>query len=247
MSVKFKKDLTALLQSHIAIKNSLPISWPCAYCRKEHESELFAEAAGIELDVILGEWKADIALLDDNKQTFAVVFISKNKKTNAEAAAFYQTQNITYIQVKPVDDALFAIRYPLFVGTCLNPKCEKCGGFQHEKHLVVIDSACWKCESEIKIAVLECGIQCLGPDEFTEDELTLARKKGTIIQMNYSNVVRDSYLSNTCPNCKKLTGGHYLWEYLSDTKYGDSKFERIPLGYFCEACYRNDLDITESL
>jgi hypothetical protein len=246
MANTFKKSLITLLHSHLTKKNRLLVHWKCVHCRKEHEANLFQDAASLETDVLTGTWKADIGLFNDLNQLIAAIHISKNKRPITEVTAFYQKQNIIYLQLMPGDDSAPSMQHPFFVNACLIPKCETCNSFQCEKNLFIIDSSCWKCANPMKVAVVDCGSQCLGPDKFTEGEITLAREKGTFIQTNYSSVVRDSYLSNTCPSCQKLTGNHYLFEHLEDAKYGHSKFERIPIGYFCDACNRNKANNVES-
>ncbi|HEY5326299.1 MAG TPA: hypothetical protein VIJ27_04815 [Mucilaginibacter sp.] len=104
--------------------------------------------------------------------------------------------------------------------------------------MVIIDSTCWKCKADMKIAVLDCSGYHPDPEAFSEDELSLARSEGVVIKSNYSKTVGRAYLSNTCPSCDTLTGNHYLFtDHFSEAMYGYLTYKRFPAGYFCEACY----------
>ncbi|MGF7081597.1 hypothetical protein [Mucilaginibacter sp. UYCu711] len=238
----FKQSLYMLLQSHIDEVRPLNMDWICSFCRDGHTGNLLKKVTAIKTDVPSGDLKADIGLFTTNMQLFAAIHISKNKKVKEDTLAYYLSKDIIYIQIQPNEDyVITTIEQPFCVGTCLNPKCTKCGSFQHEKSLFIIDSECWKCDGSMKIAILSAPSYCSGPDTFTDDQLTFARSKGVIIRNNYSKTVGHSYLSNTCPHCEVLTGDHYLWEHLSEAMYGNLTYERFPMGYFCETCrWRNE-------
>ena len=213
------------------------MEWQCSFCHRPHSGNLFKKIAAIANDVVWGEQKADIGVMTTDGQLFAAIHISKNKKPTESALKYYHADEIIYLQIVPNEDVPASIQKPFYVGTCFNPKCKTCGNYQYNKSLVIIESKCWKCNGDMKIAVLDCEYSALGPDKFTEEQIKIAREKGAIIKTNYSNVVQEEYLSNTCPHCHKLTGNFYLSEYLSDAKYGYSKYESIPAGYFCSKCY----------
>jgi len=233
--MSFKKSLTALLQKHIDTQQPLPITWRCSWCNDEHGGNLFKKATSITNNVASGDLKADIGLMTGDK-LFVAIHISKNKSPISKAVEHYRAHNIIYIQVNPGDD-LASITKPFFVGTCLNPRCKKCNGFQHEKSLLIIDSECWKCNYPMKVVVLDCDGYHGGPDKFSETELNIARGRGASIKSNYSNIVKTAYLSNTCPACDAMTGNHYLFsDHYTSAIYGYYNFERVPLGYFCKRC-----------
>jgi len=241
-AASFKKTLIGLLDDYIQKQVPLAVSWECIYCGGRHTGNLFKKVRSVADGTT--DHKDEIPLQDETGQTFAVIGISKNKKPNTEIANTYRDQRIIYLQICPPlngnDNILETISKPKLVGTCLNPKCKTCGGFQHEKSMVIIDSACWKCGGAMKVAVLDCQGHHPGPDGFTADELGLARSKGVLIQDNYSKTVGHSYLSNTCPSCNMLTGDHFLFtDHFCEAMYGNLTYERFPLGYFCEVCHWN--------
>jgi hypothetical protein len=233
----FSEKLIISINDHLSENRSLSIEWDCQYCLKKHSGNLLKKVAAAKL---AEEDKHVIKLLDPNEGKVAVINVSKNKRANIEVAKSYRESGVIYIQVTPPsEDQVIsdALSRPRFVDFCINPKCKKCGNFQHEKNLVIIDSSCWKCHSPMKIAMIELhNYQPAGPDEFSEKELGLSRNKGVMIQTNFSKTVGEAYLSNTCPRCDALTGNFYLTEHLSDAHYGYLTYERIPEGYACTHC-----------
>jgi len=241
VSLKFKNSLIALLQSYIDEQKPLIMEWQCSFCQKNHAGNLFKKVIALENNKVSGELKADIGLMTVDGNLFAAIHISKNKKPTESADIQYRKQGVIYIQIAPNEDHLASIQKPFYVGACLNPKCKTCGSFQYDKSLVIVQSKCWKCSGDMKVAVLDCGGgHYPGPDDFTEAELNIARQNGAVIQSNYSKTAHKSYLSNTCPNCQAMTGDHYLFtDHFTEAMYGYYKYERIPVGYFCENCYWN--------
>jgi hypothetical protein len=235
----FKQSLFAVLQEHVEQQKPFTISWHCVYCGDPHAGNLFKKARSVS-DVV-GE-PNQMILADENGQTFVVVIISKNKKPNLGIAHSFRDQGIIYLQIcPPVGDEkniVESVSNPRFVSTCLNPKCKTCGGYQSEKSLVIIDSECWKCNSKMKVAIMDCNGHYTGPEAFTGDELTFARSKGVLIKNNFSKTVGESYLSNTCPTCAALTGQHYLFtDHYTEAMNGYYTYESYPAGYSCEYCY----------
>lgn len=235
----FKQAVLAFLTGHIDGQLPLLMNWKCQYCDGQHQGNLLKKVKSVTVDA--GD-PNQIQLLNESGTIFGMVAISKNKKNNIDAAQNFQQKGIIYIQVSPpltesqsVEDSLVN---PKFVDICTNPKCKICGGSQHEKSMVIIDSSCWKCNGPMKVAVLDCGHWYPGPDEFSQEELTFAASKGTLIKNNYSNTASKSYPSNTCPSCSAFTGDHFLFtDHYTEAIYGHYAYERFPFGYFCGSCY----------
>lgn len=227
MAKSFESNLVILLETHIAHESPLVITWKCVHCGGQHNGNLLKKVKSIALV------EGDISLLDGEKKTFALIHISKNKNPKTDLSDSYQQQGIIYIQVNPSGQ----LELPLFVNTCLNPKCKKCSNFLQDKSMLIINSECWKCNSPMKIAMLDGHCYHPGPEAFTPGELDFARDQGVIIQSNFSSVRRESYLSNTCPACGKLTGEHYLFTgHYSPAICGHYTYTSYPMGYYCEHC-----------
>jgi hypothetical protein len=235
----FKQTLFAILKEHVEQQRSLTISWNCTYCSGRHTGNLFKKVRSVT--DVEGQ-PNQINLADENGQSFVIVHISKNKKPNIDIAHGLRDQSIIYLQVCPPDGddtrIMESVSSPRFVSTCLNPKCKTCGGYQSEKKLVIIDSECWKCNSKMKVAIMDCNGHYPGPETFTDDELTFARSKGVLIKNNFSRTAGESYLSNTCPTCAALTGQHYLFtDHYTEAMNGYYAYQSYPVGYTCEYCY----------
>ncbi|MGF7077712.1 hypothetical protein [Mucilaginibacter sp. UYCu711] len=227
MAKSFKSSLITTLEAQLSQQIPLNMTWDCTYCGGQHSGNLFKKVRA----VLAAE--QDIHLLDSAGLLFAAIHISNNKKPKTELAESYHRQGVISIQVAPGED----IERPRFVNTCLNPKCKKCAGFMQDKSMLIIDSKCWKCSSTMKVAMLDGHGYHPGPEVFTPEELTFAREHGVLIKSNYSSVRRESYLSNTCPACGKLTGDHYLFtEHYTSAMYGDYAYTSHPMGYYCEHC-----------
>lgn len=125
-----------------------------------------------------------------------------------------------------------------------NHTCNKCNNKCSLKIMSVIDGKCWKCEAQMKVAVLHStsgyirGETNPGPDQFTEEEIKFAESKGVLIKKHHSQTADDTYLANTCRECNVFVGSHYLFtEYFSPAKYNKLKSSDFEIGYHCEDCY----------
>lgn len=233
----FKLAVIEMLEQHLLQRTPFPFQWNCQYCGKQHHGDLIKKVhlvrASTENDQI-------IELMDSDAKQFAVIWISKNKKINSDSSEQYRNAGTIYIQVSPAteeDTVLDSLSNPRFVDTCLNPRCETCTGFLIEKCMMIIDTKCWKCDAEMKVAIMETDEYHSGPDQFSHEEVDFARSKGVLIENNYSKTVEDSYLSNTCPKCKILTGDHFLFtDYYCEAKYGYLNYQTFPQGYWCSSC-----------
>ena len=231
----FKIGLIEVLNDLLLQHSRFEFSWHCTYCDMYHSGDLLKKVVSIK-----DTDEQIIELLDKEEALFAVISISKNKTLNKKVAEKYQSSGTIYIQINPTgneENITASLTKPQFVDTCLNPKCEACGGYTQSKNMWIVDSYCWKCEQPMKVAVMDCNGYHGGPDRFSDQELALARSKGVIIQNNYSKTLEEHYLSNTCPACNNFTGDHFLFTgNYCGAAYGDLKFEVINLGYACKVC-----------
>jgi hypothetical protein len=235
--ITFKSVLIGHLETQLNDKQAIPVDWDCAYCYGKHSGNLLKNVKEVQA----GTSPDEIELMNEEGNAFKVIGISKLKKVNAEKIAAFREQGVIYIEVSSVMEEgktpADQLAHPKFLGTCLNPKCKVCSGFLQSKNMIIIDSTCWKCDGQMKVAVLEKSHHYPGPDAFSPAEIEFARSKGALIQSNYSKTVGNAYLSNTCPHCNAMTGNHYLFtEHYTSAIYGYYNFERFPQGYYCEHC-----------
>jgi exodeoxyribonuclease I len=129
-------------------------------------------------------------------------------------------------------------------------KCE-CGLPLVERFILVVDSTCWKCTSEMKIAMSatdQDGNYTGSPEDFSPEELDFAQAQGVIIQTVFSKTQNRPYPANVCGQCRTMTGEFYM------TKHTPGYLEMMegtrPLtigkkfGLICErcSCLENNFD-----
>jgi len=73
---------------------------------------------------------------------------------------------------------------------------------------------CWKCGKLMKMALVLSKRNIIGPEEFNEKQLELARSKGVIIKMQDSKTSESSYLANTCSSCGAFMGKFFVHDYM---------------------------------
>ena len=97
--------------------------------------------------------------------------------------------------------------------------------------MITIDTTCWKCGKEMKIAMLTSNNEILSPAKFNSKEIDIASTLGANIKNSYSKTVRDTYLANVCKHCNAFVGDFYMYEYY-DLPHKDEK----DIGYKCFNC-----------
>lgn len=239
----FKNLLADKLQQHISTQTPLPISWLCKYCYDPHSGNLLKKIKSVKVEYNLTVCQPDIALLDNDDNVFAVVEVVVTHKPEENVIKYYTENNIILVQInlksdKDIDDLEQKISKPDFVGTCFNPKCDKCGNYKHITRMIIVDGCCWKCKSKMKVACIMNdmgrGGTIVGPEEFSPQEVEFAQSKGAIIKYNFSQTQRRKYLSNTCPKCGRFIGEFYLFtQYGQPADCGELSYD---IGYHCDYC-----------
>jgi len=242
----FKTLLADKLRQHIATQTALPISWLCKYCYDPHIGNLLKKIKSVKLEYNLTVCQPDIALLDSNDKVFAVVEVVVTHKPEENVIKYYTENNIILIQInlksdKDIDDLENKISNPDFVGTCFNPKCNKCGNYQQVTRMVIVDGYCYKCESEMRVACIiedmEHGGTTVGPEEFSPQEVDFAKNKGALIKYHFSKTEQRKYLANTCPKCGTFAGNFYLFnQYVQPADCGELDSVKYDIGYHCDYC-----------
>ena len=81
------------------------------------------------------------------------------------------------------------------------------------REIHVVEGECWKCNSRMKIAFGFTEGLAHSPEEFSVEELEVARKAGAKLEVSYSHTMNGSYMANICPRCSALTGSFYLHDF----------------------------------
>jgi hypothetical protein len=96
--------------------------------------------------------------------------------------------------------------------------------------MLIISAPCWKCDKDMKIALLgtESGDLIGGPEIFSEKEKQLAVKNGVTLKIINSKTAEETYLANTCPHCDAFVGKwFYFAHYLTPALYGDLEYTDV--------------------
>ena len=117
-------------------------------------------------------------------------------------------------------------------------KCTNCNeGTVYNKSLRVVNSKCYKCDADMKVALIFIGYMYHGPENFSPSEILIAEKAGVILKESYSQTMEKSYLANICPSCGAFSGQFYLREHKQDADLGHSTFEDYSTGTTaCDCC-----------
>lgn len=235
----FKTLLHDKIQKHLEQNLLLRIQWNCSNCKEIHTGNLLKKAVQVRLEHNLGICQPDIALLDKNGCMIAVIEVIVTHAPKQATLEHYKQNRIAVVLYSLKSDEDIErldgeILEPNDVNLCTNPKCPKCGEYMHKKQLLIIEAKCWKCHAPTKVAALQSRSGYLGRSDFSESDVQLANQNGCFLKSQYSHVVEDKYVANTCRKCRKFIGDHYLFrDYVADLEY---EREELDAGYYCQQC-----------
>lgn len=238
----FKNALFSKLEDHLVNNEPLNFSWLCIHCHEKHSGNLLRKIKSIKLEHRFGECQPDITLFNQNNKVFAVIEVVVTHKPDRKTLEYYSSNDIILIQINLTSDADLnrveeKISTPDIVSICFNPKCDKCGKFQHKTLLTIVEGPCWKCPNTMKVAIKSEFFSHSGPRDFTSEELKIAKENGVLIKKHYSKTMQESYFANTCPHCGAFSGEHYLFtDYLVPAGYGSLPSVQFNSGYHCSNC-----------
>lgn len=235
----FKTLMHEKIQKHIEQSLPLKIQWDCSNCGEIHTGNLLKKAVKVQLEANLEICRPDIALLDKDGSTIAVIEVVVTHAPEETTLEYYQQNRIAIViysldsdeDIKRLDDEVLK---PDNVSLCTNPKCLKCGNKMTKKYLEIIDASCWKCHAPMKVAALSSRLWYLGISDFSDSDIQLANQKGCFLKSQYSNVEKERYIANTCRKCNRFIGNHYLFrDYVS---FIELEREELDAGYYCHHC-----------
>lgn len=235
----FKKRAADCIQKKIDKgDNEFLFTWQCQECGKEHVRNMLRVAKSVRIEYDLGICKPDIALLDENGKVVVVIEIVVTHKPEPEAVEYYKEKRIGCLQINVSDfedceNVDYKLTHPDYVNLCPTPNCKRCGQKMSRAKMVIVNSTCWRCGRDMKIAMIDTDFygQIIFTDSFTEKEIKLANENGAYVKMNYSNQMKESYFANTCKYCNAFVGQHHIHDYY------DLKHElELDLGYKCYNC-----------
>jgi predicted Zn-ribbon and HTH transcriptional regulator len=244
-----KNLISEKIQKCINENVSINFSWHCKFCDEIHNGDLLKKTKKVKLEHDLKLCRPDISLFDNNDKVFAVIEVVVTHKPEALTIKFFRENNIVLIQINFNSDSELneidnKITKPDRVLICYNPKCKNCGHYKRKSTMAIIDSHCWKCCSEMKIAILTDGYNRLGPDSFSEGEINLAKDNGVFIKNQYSKIQNQSYLANTCSSCGTFAGNHYLFTdfYVPAIMHNTIHYKSFDTEFHCNYCSEPDYE-----
>lgn len=235
----FKNKVTEYINEKITNGEQLPFEWDCEKCEEHHSGNLLKKAVKVVEEYNLDSYRPDIALLDKNNKVIIVIEIVVTHEPEPKTIKYYDDNKIACLQIKveSFDDCKlidYSLAHPTKINMCPNPICKKCGHVMNTKKLVLVNGTCWKCNREMKIAMIEHD-ECYGLDLLTEKDVESANKNGANIKKVYSRTTKESYYANVCSHCNGFIGSHYLHEYFYEPHCGT-----WDLGYACYHCLLNE-------
>ncbi|HRF99786.1 MAG TPA: competence protein CoiA family protein [Bacteroidia bacterium] len=244
-----KNSIAEKLQKSINENTPINFSWRCIFCGEMHKGDLLKKTRKVKIEHDLKLCRPDISLFDNNDRVFAVIEVVVTHKPDASTIKYFRENNIVLIQINFNSDSELneidnKIAKPDRVLICYNPKCKSCGHYQRKSAMTIIDGHCWRCPSEMKIAILSENCSHSGPDSFSESEIKLAKDNGVIIKKHFSKTRGESYLANTCPSCGSFSGDHFLFTdfYVPATMHNTMPYKTFDVGFHCDYCSSPDYE-----
>jgi len=234
-----KNKLYRIIYNKIKNNNELTIVWNCDFCSDTHSGNLLKKANDIKKNYKYKNINLDIAFFDKNNTPFLAINIinsdSEILKNEYDLIFLYIKSNIDYEDLEK--DIYNKLIHPYKVNFCFSPRCKKCNSYMEKKYLKVIEGRCWRCNTPMKIAIVEILGNDNSPERFTKEDITLATSKNVFLKKQYSKTIKSTYLANSCRKCGTFIGSHFLFiEYVAPAYYGELVMNTYHSGYVCPKC-----------
>jgi len=111
----FKIALHERFQEHIVKPLPLPINWHCLKCGQRHEGNILRKARASRLEYDVGDFTADVALLDECQKTICAIEVAVTNPPNEEKVAYYKRNGIWLVifRLESDEDIVKAKETPL--------------------------------------------------------------------------------------------------------------------------------------
>ena len=272
-----KRILAQRMEVAIATHRPLNVQWGCERCDREHETDLVRGATGVAVEHTIstadgGRIRPDVAVFgrSGEPQTLAELVVTHEPdqgvydyaRGNGIAVAEFWIATVADLEGLENARTLRANKATL---GCLTSSCSECGKPMRDNparySLHVVPAPCWKCGSDMKLALWEgnggelhdypggsvfgpsgrsWGIMVEDGDGPDEDELAVARAHGATIRRHHSRTMGGSYQANTCPRCQAFVGAKYEGDY-ADRIHPSN---RVATYSRCEHCRCGTCDCT---
>lgn len=235
-------EIRQRLDRHI----ELAISWKCAYCSREHSGDLIKKARRVALEHSLSICRPDISLFDKDGSAYAVIEVVVTHAPDRAVKDFYRKNGITLIELhldsdEVLNDVSVKLTRADHVQLCPDRKrCKDCCHFQEPIEMKLIEAPCYRCNMKMKVPYIEGDHSRgshIGPDQFSQKEMAVAREQGAFIDWQYSRTLNAKYWAATCRQCKGFIGRNLLFtDYIAPASFEGSEVVSIRIGDFCGYC-----------
>ncbi|MEP7074346.1 MAG: hypothetical protein ABI878_00940 [Acidobacteriota bacterium] len=243
---EFKTMLVNEIKQRLDGQDAFPISWKCIYCFREHSGDLIKKTRRVALEHSLSICRPDISLFDDDGRVYAVIEAVVTHAPDNAVKDYYRMNGITLIELHLDSDAVLndvstKLSSADHVQLCPDRKrCRDCGHFQEPIEMKLVEAPCYGCNTKMKVPFIEGDHSRgshIGPDQFSQKEMAIAREHGAQIEWQYSSTLDTKYWATTCGRCKKFIGRNLLFtEYIVPATFEGSEVVSIELGGFCSYC-----------
>ncbi len=243
---EFKTILVNEIMERLDRHSEFAISWKCIYCYRKHSGDLIKKARRVALEHSLGICRPDISLFDEDGRVYAVIEVVVTHAPDNAVKDYYRKNGITLIELHLDPDAVLndvstKLSSADHVQLCPDRKrCSDCGHFQESIEMKLIEAPCYRCNSKMKVPYIEGDHSRgshIGPDQFSQKEMAVAREQGAFIDWQYSRTLNAKYWAATCWRCKRFIGRNQLFtDYIAPAAFEGSEVVLIRLRDFCSYC-----------
>lgn len=218
-------------------EKELTFGWHCEECGEFHKGNLLKKAVKAVEEYNLGICKPDVALLDKDGRVAIVVEVIVTHKPNAEVLSYYRDNNIVCLQLvvrdfvesEEIMERLLSVNG---VNKCPNQICPRCNCKMNRAIMFLIDSSCWRCGKEIRLALIRGPHgEIIDSTGFNKTEVEVANQYGANIKEVRTKNRESAFYSV----CRKCTAYNFSTSFNLERLY-DSGTETIELGMKCFHC-----------
>lgn len=260
-----KEKVKEIAELHLRDRTPLETRFACSHCGTHHERNLLEGVTTIELEKSLDLARPDVSFIGRDGNTSVVVEIVVTHKPESEVIRLFMEKRVFYVRVNlkeysdltHIEESIKNSRWDKREGYsssqfCTikdNSKlfCSKHGWAKDQRRLFITSYPCNRCHRLTKIAVLnldsENPFNRELPDNFTEQEVKLAKNEGVALGQHKFSRNGDYYLVNKCYHCGSLPysdsrlNTQYEYGYRHEKHPDDAKV--IETGYSCGECEWN--------
>lgn len=151
----FKTKAAELLCDRIAKGEKFPIEWTCPQCSGKYPYDILFMAKHVKVEHDLKECRPDIALLDEEGNTIAVIEVVVTHEPEENTLKYYHDNGIVLVQYNVTEADLIdieeKIKHPDVVSLCLTENCTKSNVATKKRVICPQKMKCEHCQQEYDV------------------------------------------------------------------------------------------------